>query len=85
MAARKHHIAHGANIRPDTASHAVADPAVHEPIESPALLLQGVLREAGFEDNVSRHRRRMTRAMLALSLVCVYTLAVLMLTGRLTV
>lgn len=88
MAARNHQIVkeHQAAPLPVLelqATHAIADPETHDPVESPALLLQNALRETRFDQPRPASYYRLSRVMLALSLVCVYTVTVLMITGRL--
>ncbi len=83
MAARKYHIANlDRHVPAPPPTHMIADPTAHEPVDSPALQLQHALRDAGFESIEARHWRRLGRTALALSLICVYVIAVMMIIGQ---
>lgn len=63
---------------------AVAEDHGLEPVASPAHKLQKALHDAGFHSEGFRDRP-MSNAMLVLSLICVYALAMMMMLGTFTV
>jgi hypothetical protein len=62
---------------------AVVDGHGADPVASPAHQLQQVLHDAGYRSEGFRERP-MSNAMLVLSVICVYALAMLMMLGSLT-
>lgn len=61
----------------------IAEGQVIEPVASPAHSLQKALQDAGYQPDGYRERP-MSNAMLVLTLVCVYTLSMMMFFGSFT-
>lgn len=84
MAVRKYRIEQDKAGIIDPVLRDVDNSAPHAPVASPALALQSALRDAGFETIGTRNQRRLGRMMLALTMLCVYAIAMLMMTGPLS-